>query len=175
MLKALARVGGSPGYWLAMVVLGLSMEAVALFYQYVLEYYPCVLCIHTRIWVMGLVLVAAAGFMLRGLRPLRILAQLLLTVIFAGLLERSWKLFGTERGLIEGSCSMDSGLPSWFALDSWFPALFKVWEPCGYTPELLFAVTMAEALLVGSIILLLASVLMLLAAVLTPDQAVDDE
>lgn len=175
MLKALVKAGGSRGYWLAIIVLGLSMEAVALFYQYVLEYYPCVLCIHTRIWVMGLVLAGVAGLLLRRTRPLRILTHVLVSVLFAGLMERSWKLFGTERGLIEGSCSMDSGLPSWFALDSWLPTVFKVWEPCGYTPELLFGVTMAEALLAGSTIFLLVSVLVLLAVVVTPDRAVYDE
>jgi len=35
---------------------------------------------------------------------------------------------------------MESGLSGWFALDEWMPLVFKVWEPCGYTPELLFII-----------------------------------
>ncbi|MDH3971388.1 MAG: disulfide bond formation protein B, partial [Gammaproteobacteria bacterium] len=57
--------------------------------------------------------------------------------------------------------------PSWFALDQWFPAMFKVWEACGYTPELLFGVTMAEALLVLSIMLVAMGTLLILALLTT--------
>jgi disulfide bond formation protein DsbB len=45
MLGRLAKIGKSSLYWLALVLIGLSFEAVALFYQYVLEEMPCVLCI----------------------------------------------------------------------------------------------------------------------------------
>jgi disulfide bond formation protein DsbB len=50
------------------------------------------------------------------------------------------------------------------ALQEWFPALFKVWEACGYTPELLFGITMAEALLVMSASLVLVSFMLTVAA-----------
>jgi disulfide bond formation protein DsbB len=45
---------------------------------------------------------------------------------------------------------MDAGLPPWFALDQWFPALFEVQAACGYTPFILFQITMAEILMVLS-------------------------
>ena len=166
MLTKLQTVGSSVWYWLALVVLGLSMEAVALTFQYVLEYLPCVLCIHVRIWVLGFILLALLALLLRRFRPLLIMVHMLNTVIMVGLLERSWMLLGTERGTVEGSCGMDSGLPGWFALDVWFPKLFKVWEPCGYTPELLFGITMAEALLVFSAAMVLISATLTIAALL---------
>jgi disulfide bond formation protein DsbB len=61
---------------------------------------------------------------------------------------------------------MESGLPDWFALDVWFPKLFKVWEPCGYTPELLFGITMAEGLLVFSVVMVLVTVTLTIATLL---------
>ncbi|HHH43407.1 MAG TPA: disulfide bond formation protein B [Gammaproteobacteria bacterium] len=164
MLNRLARIGGSAGYWLAVLAAGVSLDAVALYYQYALDYYPCVLCIHVRIWVLGFVLVAAAALLVRGSRPLRVLAHLLTVGLSIGLLERAWMLLGIERGTVEGSCSFDSGLPAWFALDQWFPAVFKVWEACGYTPELLFGVTMAEALVALGVVALLVSVTMTVAS-----------
>jgi disulfide bond formation protein DsbB len=81
-------------------------------------------------------------------------------LVMAGLLERSYQLLGTERGWIFGSCDFDLGLPSWLALQEWLPSFFKVWESCGYTPELLFGITMAEALLVMSTLLMLASLVL---------------
>jgi disulfide bond formation protein DsbB len=166
MLSKLASIGGGAWYWLALVVLGLSMEAVALTYQHVLEYLPCVLCIHVRIWVLAFILLALLTLFLRRSWPLLVTAHVLNTVIMVGLLERSWMLLGTERGIVEGTCGMDSGLPGWFALDVWFPTLFKVWEPCGYTPELLFGITMAEALLVFSAAMVLVSVTLTIATLL---------
>ena len=164
MLNRLAAIGAGAWYWLAILVTGLSLDAVALYYQYALDYYPCVLCIHVRIWVLGFVLVALLALFVRSFRYLRTLMHGLTVVLSIGLLERAWMLFGIERGTVEGSCSFESGLPAWFALDQWFPALFKVWEACGYTPELLFGVTMAESLVLLGAAALLVSVTMTVAS-----------
>ena len=166
MLNKLEVIGSSAWYWLALAVAGLSMEAVALMYQYVLEYLPCVLCIHVRIWVLGFILLALLALLLRGSRAWLLVVHLLNTLVMVGLLERAWLLLGTERGTVEGSCEMDLGFPAWFALDAWFPWMFRVWEPCGYTPELLFGITMAEALVVFSAVMVLASAALTLATLL---------
>jgi disulfide bond formation protein DsbB len=140
--------GGSAWYWLAIIVVGVVLEGSALYYQYALNYYPCVLCIHVRIWVMGAILAGVFGLLARHSRPALLSAHAFSVVMFAGLLERSYMTLAVERLWTEGSCSMDAGLPSWFALDQWFPAIFEVQEACGYTPEVIFGITMAEALVV---------------------------
>ncbi len=162
MLNTLTALSRSAIYWIAIIVIGLSMEGIALFYQYGLDYGPCVLCIHIRIWILAFVLLATLALCIRHYRPLLISAHLLSLVAAIGLLERAWLTFAVERNLIEGSCSIDTGLPSWFALDKWLPAVFEPWELCGYTPELLFGITMAEALLLLAIIVLPLTLLMLL-------------
>ena len=172
MLNKLDKLGASPWYWLALILLGVSLESMALVYQYVLEYWPCVLCIHVRIWVLGLVVAGLIGLALRRQRIGRGIGHLLVLVVSVGLLERSWQLLAIERGFAAaGECNFDAGLPSWFALDQWFPAMFKVWEACGYTPELLFGVTMAEALLVLSIMLAAMGTLLILALLTAKDLA----
>jgi disulfide bond formation protein DsbB len=166
MWDKLAGMGRSGGYWLALLLLGLAMEGMALFYQYRLDYPPCVLCIHVRIWVLGLMAVAAAALGRRR-HPLWVAGlHGLVALLMGGMLERSWQLLGTERGWIFGSCNMDAGLPAWFALDRWFPAVFEVKEACGYTPELLFGVTMAEGLLLLSVMLLALATGLLVATLL---------
>jgi len=155
-LDRLKRVAGSKWYWLALLVLGLSMEGVALYYQHVLDEDPCVLCIQVRIWVLGLILVALLALAVRR-TWFNGFAHVLTAVVSAGLLERSYQLLGTERGFLYGDCGFDLGLPAWLALDKWFPAVFRVETSCGYTPELLLGITMAEALLVLSGLLLLIS------------------
>jgi disulfide bond formation protein DsbB len=171
MLNRLATIGHSRWYWLGLLALGLLLESVALIYQYALDYLPCVLCIHVRIWVLGFMLVAAVALLVRGIRLLLTVAHALSVVMMIGLSERSWILLGTERGTVESSCDFDAGLPQWFALDQWFPKLFKVWEACGYTPELLFGITMAEGLVVISAVLVLLTAVMTLASLLAGNKS----
>jgi disulfide bond formation protein DsbB len=165
MLDRLANIGKSSLYWLALALLGLSFEAVALFYQYVLEEMPCVICIQVRLWMMALIMVALLVLVLRRLRFMPVAGHLLTVVIAAGLLERSYQLLGTERGFVYGECGFSLGLPDWFTPDVWFPHLFEVQTTCGYTPELLFGITMAEALIVVSAVFVPASLAMTVAAI----------
>jgi disulfide bond formation protein DsbB len=74
-----------------------------------------------------------------------------------GLVERSWNVLAVERGWTFGNCEMDLGMPAWFALDKWVPSLFEVQTSCGYTPLIMFNVTMAEVLLLVSALLLIIS------------------
>lgn len=174
VLSRLTIFSKSAWYWLLLVLVGLSFEGVALYYQYVLEEMPCVLCIQVRIWMMALVFVALAAMWMRRNAFMNLLAHMLTVVIAIGLLERSYQLLGTERGFTFSDCGMDLGMPAWFALDSWFPALFQVQTSCGYTPELLFGITMAEALVVISAVFLVWSAGMVMLTLLdfqsvTPD------
>jgi len=164
MLNTLTKLSHSSWYWLTLILMGIAMESVALFYQYGLDYGPCVLCIHVRIWVMAIILIAILGLSLNKYPIVRSLAHVGILVSAIGLLERSWKTLGVERGWIIEACSMDSGLPQWFALDKWFPHMFEPWEPCGYTPELLFGITMAEGLVLFAAALTLMAAALLLAS-----------
>lgn len=171
MISVINRVGANAWYWSSMAILGWSMLAIALYYQYVLDYLPCVLCIHVRIWVLAFVVVALFTLWVRRHWWLRLLSHTLTLGIMIGLLERSWVLLGTERGTIIGNCDFDSGLPSWFALDRWFPKVFEIQEACGYTPELLFGITMAEGLIVYSGAMLIASIAFIVATLLRKNEA----
>lgn len=153
-------ISASKFYWLFLLLFAISLEATALVYQYFLDYYPCVICIHIRIIVLGMILISLAGLKFYAHHTARIILHLTMTGLFIIFIERSYHLLGVERGFVFGDCSMNSGLPDWFAIDQWFPSVFKIWEPCGYTPELLFGITMAEALIVISVALSLFSIIL---------------
>jgi disulfide bond formation protein DsbB len=136
-----------PLFWLGVAGFGVALEAVALFYQHVLNYWPCVLCIHVRMWVALMVVLALVAAASCRLRPARATLLVSVTAVVAALLERAWQLLGTERGWIIGSCEMVSGLPEWVPLERWLPWLFQIQEPCGYTPDMPWGLTMAESLL----------------------------
>ena len=168
MLQKLQKIARSRWYWLFMSLLGMAFITVALYFQYVLEEPPCVLCIQIRIWFSCLVLVALIAFLVHN-RVTRLFSHLLTVVIFAGLLERSYQLLGTERGFLFSDCGFDTGLPAWLALEQWFPSIYRVEASCGYTPVLAFGITMAEALIVLSAALLLISLVFTTVSLLRQD------
>jgi disulfide bond formation protein DsbB len=163
MLNTLANAARSRRYWLALLALAVLFEATALYFQYALDYGPCVLCIHVRMLVAGLMLVSLLGFALYRTRSGSIVAHLFSIVVLAGIVQRAYLLLGIERGFVEGECSVELGLPAWLPLDQWFPLMFQVHAACGYTPVMPMGVTMAELLLVSCGALLLFNLGLLLA------------
>lgn len=151
MIECVRRVLTTRWYWLCLLTLGLLMEGVALYYQYVIGDEPCQICIHIRIWVAAFTLLALVMCLLPRNRIIAIVAHILTVVAMVGLWERSKYLWDVENGKGEGSCQFFLGFPDWFALDSWFPFMFEVRNLCGATPEMLWGlITMAEALVLVS-------------------------
>lgn len=148
-------------YWLVLAFLSVAQLVVALFYQYVLNEWPCVMCIQVRLWTSLILLVGISGYFGHQNRYVNILSHTGVTVSAAGLCERSYMLLGTERGFVFSDCGFDPGLPAWFDVGGWVPWLFRIEASCGYTPEILFGITMAEALMAFSVILLFVAVIAL--------------
>ena len=163
MRYSLHLLGQSRFYWLFVLTGALLVEAIALYYQYFLDEPPCVLCIHVRLWI-ALIAVLALVFVILPKTP-GIISHSLMALTGIAMIERSWQLLGNERGFIIGSCGFDTGLPSWFAPDRWFPLLFEIQTTCGYTPEVVFGITMAEALLAGSVVFTLFCVAMVIMSI----------
>jgi disulfide bond formation protein DsbB len=163
-MNSIRNVGERNLYWTFLILVGLSMEAAALYYQYVLDEMPCVLCIHIRIWILGFVAVAILAMLLKQLKPIVPTLHILNSLMMAGFVERSWQTLAVERGWVFGDCNMDAGLPTWGQLDLWFPLLFEVKAACGYTPIIAYDISMAEVLMVTSILLLCLSLLYLVAS-----------
>ena len=136
--------------WWAMLILGSGMFAAALYWQYALGEDPCQVCIHARLWVVAIALIGALMLVLPSNRGTGFGGLVLLLVSSIGLGERSYYLYEIENFRGDGSCQFTLGMPDWFAVDRWFPALFEVRNICSYTPEIAFGISMAEALVVIS-------------------------
>ena len=158
LINQMESLSHSRWYWGLALFTGITLLSVALFYQHVLDYRPCLLCIQVRLWVSLFVFASLAGLLIHHHRQMNSAVHLLIVLIAVGLVDRSYQLLGTERGFVFGDCGFDLGLPVWFAIDQWLPSVFYVQTACGYTPELIFGITMAEALMVFSVVLLLVSI-----------------
>ena len=157
MFEFISNLSQRRVYWIFLILFGLALEAAALYYQYALDEWPCVLCIHVRILVLAFILVGICALFLNPLTIARRLLHGINTLIMLWLVERSYQVLAVERGWVFGDCDMELGMPAWFALDKWLPAVFEVQTSCGYTPYIVFKITMAETLMVTSIGLFLVS------------------
>lgn len=153
MLTLPARLGRQRRYWAFLIIAGLALESAALYYQYALDEWPCALCIHVRIWVAAFILLGLVGLFATASTAISRALHGLNLVVMLGLAERSYQVLAIERGWSFGDCAMDLGMPAWFALDQWMPWLFEVQTTCGYSPYIVFEITMAELLMVISLLL----------------------
>ena len=151
-------------FWIGLILLGVMLEGVAVFYQYVMEEPPCILCIHFRLLVVLLIFFALLGLLLKSSKSGSIVVSSALLLVVLGMLERSYQLLGTELGFIKGECAATLNFPDWIAVDKWMPSFFEPWTSCSYTPKLLFNITMAEALTVFSVLMVLFSIGMVVAS-----------
>ena len=148
--------------WILLLILCILMILVALYYQYILDYPPCALCIHIRILVVVMAIISIFGIIFCKSKIFSFILYLLsfATIIF--FLERTWQLYAVENILIISSCSMESALPNWLPLDKWLPSVFEVRDFCGYTPLMLFDFSMADYLMLISITLSIIWLILLL-------------
>jgi disulfide bond formation protein DsbB len=158
ILQCLSQLSHNKYYWLSYIAGSVGLLMLALYFQYVNHELPCLMCIQVRLWLSLFILVAVFGLLVRDKRMLSHLSNLLVVAVAVGLLERSYMLLGTERGFVFSDCGFDLGLPAWLPLESWLPWFYGVKTSCGYTPEIFFNITMAEALMAMSVSLLLFSV-----------------
>ena len=156
-MTTLSRFLQSRWYWLALALFGIGLLSVALYYQYALGDEPCQVCIHARLWVVALTLIALIMQITPRITLVLVLGNFGVLIAGAGLFERARYLYRLENGIGDGSCQFQLGMPNWFAVDRWMPWLFEVRNLCSFTPEMLLGVSMAETLMaVGAGICLMA-------------------
>jgi disulfide bond formation protein DsbB len=153
-------------YWLVYIAGSLLLMAAAMYFQYIREEPPCLMCIQVRLLLSLLIFIAVIGLLTRRHPMMNVLANISTVLVALSMSERAYQLLGTERGFVFSDCGFDLGLPVWLALDEWLPWLFRVQTTCGYTPEIVFGITIAESLMVLSILLLAFSACMTLLSLL---------
>ncbi|REL29992.1 disulfide bond formation protein DsbB [Thalassotalea euphylliae] len=119
--------------WGLLATSALGLEFAALYFQYVMELAPCIMCIYQRVAIWAIFFAGVVGY----LAPNQLVARL------AG-----YGLWGTGAiwGLIIAlehvemqsatlslffTCDFTPNFPSWAPLHEWLPALFEATGDCG--------------------------------------------
>ena len=166
MLTLAAKICRTTGYWFLLFLFAISLELIALYFQYQLGYGPCVLCVEIRAIVLGVALISLLGMLVCRYRVLANLMNIGLIGIGAFMYLKSDLLLKIENNEIESVCGFKPDFPQWLPLDIWLPSVFEAWEACGYTPEMWVDITMAQALIYCSIGIIALGVFALTANIL---------
>lgn len=120
--------------WLLLALSALGLELAALYFQYVMELNPCVLCVYERVAVLGVILAGLVAFIAPSVWLFRWSGILLwLASALWGLslaMEHTGIQVNPSTG---GSCDFLANYPSWAPFDQWLPQVF---EPTGYCDEI---------------------------------------
>ena len=147
-MKLIYELGQTAYFWLAGIFYLVVMEGIALYYQYVLQYYPCALCVQVRAWVVGAILSSAASAYFRGGFWIRFFGLSITIAFVSGAFYTSYYAWGVENGTVISTCSIGAGFPSFMPLDQWIPFFFGADGPCGQSPGMWFGLSMVETLLI---------------------------
>jgi disulfide bond formation protein DsbB len=119
--------------WLALAASGLALEGCALYFQYVLELQPCVLCIYIRLATLGLIAAGLIGAIAPSRPALHFVGFAAWGVAAALGLSLSRELIAVQEAgpySFEVSCSFMPRFPAWMPLHEWFPAFLMPTGNC---------------------------------------------
>lgn len=131
-------------------ILHLSINIIfttALFFQYIMDLQPCVMCIEERILILCLSLVSLIIFAINpSLKIVRFIGySLLIAVSIVGfnLTSEHISIQDGTAGLF-ATCSIYPRVPDWLPLHEWLPALFQPTGDCGDIDWSFFNLSMVE-------------------------------
>lgn len=119
--------------WLLLALSALALELCALFFQYVMDLAPCIMCVYQRVAVCAIILAGFIGF--AGCRFLlaRVIAYALWGVgaIWGLIIALEHVEIQANSGSLFFSCEYIPNFPTWAPLHEWIPFLFEATGDCG--------------------------------------------
>lgn len=147
----LLQAAGCRYFWWFVAGLMLALEGGALYFQHVLHYYPCELCIYVRVWLAAIFILSLLALGLKRWFWGQVLVSLVGLGLSIGLALETWGLIQVEYGIGSGgACGFKANFPEWAPLDTWMPWMFEVQDLCQATPEFFWGVSMTHGLIVTS-------------------------
>ena len=132
-MKVLSNSTTNPKPWLFLAISALGLEACALFFQYVMNLAPCIMCVYQRVAIFAIVLAGLIGFIGCKLLITRIIAYILWATgaIWGLLIAVEHVEIQANSGSLFFSCDFIPNFPEWAPLHEWIPALFEATGDCG--------------------------------------------
>ncbi len=119
--------------WLLLALSALGLELCALFFQYVMDLAPCIMCVYQRLAIAAIILAGLIGFAGYKFLITRVIAYTLWAkgAIWGLLIALEHVEIQANSGSLFFSCEFIPNFPSWAPIHEWFPAVFAATGDCG--------------------------------------------
>jgi len=149
-LKFLSNLSQNSRAWQLLALSALCLELTALYFQYVMDLAPCIMCVYQRVAIWAIFFAGIIGSIGFNFALTRMLAYglwatgsiwgLLIALEHVDMQSASFSLFF--------SCEFIPNFPSWAPLHQWIPALFEATGDCGKISWELFGYSMPQWMIV---------------------------
>lgn len=149
--------------WGLLALSGVSLELMALYFQYGLDLAPCVICIYIRVAVFGIVIAGLIGLINPRYFFLRVTSAMVAIAAVVWGFERAVLLQDMQANPMEyQSCDFLPNFPEWMPLHYWLESVFMPTGDCLDKPPAFIGVTMAEWMMVAFSVYLVCFAILLL-------------
>lgn len=166
MLRFFKALSLSRGGWLLLVISGIILEGIALYFQHGMLLNPCVMCIYERVAVFGIIFAGLIGMIAPKFWLFRFSAILFsLACAVKGVLL-SWKHLDYQLNPSPwNQCPVVPDFPSTLPLDKWMPFIFQPSGSCSEVSWQFLGLSMVQWLVVIFIIYTLLMSLVLISQI----------
>ena len=132
-MNYLSNITTSQRPWLLLAFSALGLELSALYFQYVLDLAPCIMCVYQRLAILAIFFAGAIGGVGHNNIIARTLAYILWGVgaIWGLIIALEHVEMQKNSGSLFFSCEFVPNFPSWAPLHQWIPFLFEATGDCG--------------------------------------------
>ena len=132
-MKILSDLTTNSRPWLLLALSASALELCALFFQYVMDLAPCIMCVYQRVAICAIILAGFTGFIGSRFLITRTLAYILwgIGAIWGLLIAIEHVEIQKSSGSLFYSCEFIPNFPSWAPLHEWIPFLFEATGDCG--------------------------------------------
>jgi len=140
----------NPYAWLLLAISALSLEMVALYFQYIMDLKPCIMCVYQRVAILGIALAGIIGYLGCQYTLARLFAYILWGVgaVWGLLIAIEHVEIQASSGSLFFSCEFIPNFPSWAPLHEWIPFLFEATGDCGEISWEFFGYSMPQWMVV---------------------------
>ncbi|MDN4504353.1 disulfide bond formation protein DsbB [Alteromonadaceae bacterium BrNp21-10] len=133
MFKHIASWPEHPGAWKLLALSALALEVTALYFQYVMDLAPCIMCVYQRTAILGILVSAIFGIFVSQHGLLRFIAMLGwgVSAVWGLLIAYEHVDIQTSVNSFFANCEIVPNFPAWMPLHEWLPQVFAATGDCG--------------------------------------------
>lgn len=149
-MKILSDLTTNTKAWQLLALSTLGLEFSALYFQYVLDLAPCIMCIYQRVAIWGIFFSAVIGSLGHQYIIARIMAYGLwgTSAIWGLIIAIEHVEIQSSTMSFLYSCDIVPNFPNWAPLHQWLPFLFEATGSCGDIDWQFIGYTMPQMMIV---------------------------